>query len=670
MKISILILFLFSLSSFSEDIDDVRWQKVVDNFDGLNNTLRTIFNSEKDCTVLSKDSDINDCKFASFCKIFQKNAGQPYIYVNESGGKIPNYPLANLEKDIANCFYASKESFERNKSSNQLMSTQNNFSSIYQKQRQAKVDLFQAIQDEKCQNDFIKFEQAVAQIELEELSQEQEKEIEDNTFIPPTKKSLEDKFDNISKKAGVKLPDSVKEKFITSSNEYTMVDLNLGGLAGTDGSSTPAKKPIPNQNPFLVSTILTNSEAAGSKEQLKKHHKTVDQAIDRAEKLFKESQESIIEVLNKKIKNNPKDKALIEKMKKRIKTIRFSTFELNPGIEGATCTAPNAYYSPNDHSFSLCPQILELPESALLTIITHELGHSIDPCNLAHTFHKIKSGNTPPPKITKKEQAQIDLGIAENEKRGYFSYFAKDFKPEELKDDEFYLVDQMGMTLKDLSHFMPKFSKKDLDSGIPLSKNPFSGVLDCLSGENSLGARKSAKTKAMADLDKSIGFAKMTGVPDSDPGLQKLLNAKKNFEKVYDQVGACSFLPGQSQMQEAWSDWMAGEVIAKKVKNEKPENKLSMAFESFGFFLAANCNLRKPKVFEDGKKFLRDLNCIDDENENSLSSTIEAIGQASSERSDVHNHSVERIEKLFLAHPELREALGCQQKKSKRIHCE
>lgn len=83
---------------------------------------------------------------------------------------------------------------------------------------------------------------------------------------------------------------------------------------------------------------------------------------------------------------SPAERAMHDK----IATVRFRGGD-DPTIAGPSCqgAAPNAFYNPDNHTFTLCPNFYEYPDAQLVSVIGHEMGHAIDPCGCQFHAHEI-----------------------------------------------------------------------------------------------------------------------------------------------------------------------------------------------------------------------------------------------------------------------------------------
>ena len=641
--------------SFNDPIEKFKWEEVLSKFKNLESTLKSSFESKNSCTPISKGLIKDDCSFLGFCKIISKNIDKPYLYQGKDGGKIPNYMLSSLEKNAKFCFMQVGQKF---KAENQTEGTEENpFKEQQLKMQRAHLDLIKAVQETKSEVDYMKFQQIASEFALEDLEDSDEPMVFGNG--PKSKEEIETEFDTISKEANIKLPAIVKEKFVESTLSMNM---DFGTLGGDQFGQS--EKSL-NQNPFLDNALVTNIKSAGSKEKVLKNQKTIKDSFDNAENIFQKSKINIIKMLDQKISKQPAAKAQYTAMKKRIESIRFETPDVGGFMGQMSCPGPNAFYNPASHSFTLCPQILEFPEASLKAIIVHELGHSIDPCIMSQPLLKISNTKLNELMYMPNEPTEEEK---EKERKRLLKLGQIPFRIEKEKYDDEYMVDFLGTAKRSLDNRYSNYDSKLSSAGIFFKNNPTLKVINCLASEGSVGARTSAKEETLENLNHAIEQAKLAGATESDPNYQTLLKTKENFNNIFDEIGACGFLPGNSQIQEAFSDWLAAEVLGQDIKEIKDEEKTRYSFESFGFFLAMGCKSGNPAVEKDVTNFMKDMGCIPTDNDSTLSQVQTLMNQANSSR-DVHSHSIDRVQKIFISEPHIKKALGCKETAGGK-HCE
>jgi hypothetical protein len=75
----------------------------------------------------------------------------------------------------------------------------------------------------------------------------------------------------------------------------------------------------------------------------------------------------------------------------KVASVRLA--KANPKSPFCLTPTPNAYYIPEDHSFSICPNFNGWPKSLLMRTMAHEMAHSIDPCQQTVPLLKLNKAN-------------------------------------------------------------------------------------------------------------------------------------------------------------------------------------------------------------------------------------------------------------------------------------
>jgi hypothetical protein len=164
-----------------------------------------------------------------------------------------------------------------------------------------------------------------------------------------------------------------------------------------------------------------------------------------------------------------------------------------------------------------------------------------------------------------------------------------------------------------------------------------------------VNARRGSSDKKIADLE-----AELKDVEDS--GGAKSVRASNlraqidTLRKSVDQNTSERCQENGSQLQEAFSDWIASEAMAEDFKNEGDASR--QVFEMAGFF-HMYCHIEpSPKTRE------------------ALTSCFNAFPEKDSERSgeDPHPFVSRRMNRVLLIQPKIRAMLGCPN--SEGTHCE
>jgi hypothetical protein len=305
---------------------------------------------------------------------------------------------------------------------------------------------------------------------------------------------------------------------------------------------------------------------------------------------------------------------------------------------------------------------LQLPSAGIKSIIAHELAHSIDPC-LA-SMELVTVHPSAKEEVMQKEFArQMQEFEKQQEQNGVYSYKPVLKQPEskvKYAADFLGLVSQNSMT-------------DQVSPAISLKTNPFTSTIECLKSRESIAARATSDAEVQKIMTDAIDNLKKTGATEENSEQLKSYNkALSSLSERMGKNGACSFMPGQSgqsQVQEAFADWVATEVLGKDVERADAAKKKDMAFESMAFFLALECPA-KTNASTKAKELLTAMKCGGESSISDLNSIYDAMGR----NSDSHPFGQARVNRLFLAQPQIAKALGCEGKKTggeaEVKHCE
>lgn len=137
------------------------------------------------------------------------------------------------------------------------------------------------------------------------------------------------------------------------------------------------------ENPLLYPADLLMGSSVKAADR-----KAYEAKVSKAEGLLQETKKRIIRLLQNKKSQDPAHNAKIDNMIARVDVIRL--FSLKTGDAKSFfekgCESPNAYYNPSDATVVMCPQMLAAPEASIMSVLAHEITHSIDPCTLDSTM--------------------------------------------------------------------------------------------------------------------------------------------------------------------------------------------------------------------------------------------------------------------------------------------
>lgn len=559
------------------------------------------------------------CDFMLVCNKLRANRNAAALYQNKNGEFIPNYKLFSLQQSVDQC-----RSSISNKDAAAKMGDFKTSQNKYLLRRKAFLDSVSSRHEEAT---MIKLEQTMLDTSLENSN--------GATGMMMGRAQIEKNIKDAESRAGIKLSDESRTKWIDSLDMTSGLDLN------TQNNASAA-------NPFMDPNLLNSTKAAGSREKMMAYRAQVQKQVDRSYDVFQDTKSQLIAVLNKR--KNGKNNKEVENLVDRINKIKMNPPDVQ---QGGICGSPNAFYNPTDHSFTLCPQLLQMPSASIQAIVAHELGHSIDPCTSTFALEKIDGTLKPNPYASLIAQDTPEYSI---------------FKATlPAQSSEKYAAMDRDFLKSSLSMVYEKFSFQNTQPAISSSQNPFSSVVSCLQGADSVEARVADIAGTKEAINKKINDLKQSGATDTDPRVKDLQETLARVDSVYADKKACSFIGssgGQSQMQEAFSDWIASEVMANKITSAKtPEEGQQIAFEANGFFGAVNCEGFNADIAESARQTMEKAGC------RHRGDTMSKDLQNMATHDDPHPEGYSRINRIFMANPAASRALGCQQQSGVK-HCE
>lgn len=188
-------------------------------------------------------------------------------------------------------------------------------------------------------------------------------------------------------------------------------------------------------------------------------------------------------------------------------------------------------------------------------------------------------------------------------------------------------------------------------SKIKPSEYPFNDTLKCLSGNDSVNARNGDNKMTIAARLAELKDLRDSGGAGSEQARRlKLEIAELNRENENKSAERCG--SSGSQLQEAFSDWMATEAFAEGL----PDNETSArkaAFEGTGLFASLGCYQPPPAKLKAAMS-----ECTE------MFPEPEDMGPSD----NTHPFSSSRVNRIYMVHPKIKNALGCTQQEGK--YCE
>ncbi len=608
-------------------------EHLLESFNTIQMLFKNTFDKQTDCPYLDEKKSNLPC--LHMCKVFSQNNNAPYSYVNSNGGKIPNMALRKKESDFRSCFFNI-----------QSKNLEQNIPQIpFSNQQKKNIELLKEVKRTNSLEAYIALQSYIANVPLKA-------QLGGGGFSPPNsseiKKDLEDAFKNCN----CNLPETVKKKFLSLSipdHPQTNTQLNI--------ESNPLYKSY-DKNPFLNPLLATDIKIAGSKKALLKHQQTIKKAEERVNKIFSSTKKDVISMLDIKAKQQPQFKKQYNEMKKRVSSVKFFpnhnsykkyATKLLGGQQVNSCAGgPNAFYNPAIHSASVCPQMLEYPEISIKEILSHEIAHSIDPCNMAAPLLKIQQkNNIQLQNNNPAENIYIKPSIVENLSTA---------------SSTAYIVEKLSTASSTASI---------VSTPVNFENSPAFNTVKCLSKKNSLNIRRFNKEEIIALVNKEIKKNKDFNANSRNHQLTALIKSKKDIQNNFYNLEACNQLPnihGVSQISEGWSDWLGAEVVAMHISKAPEKEKFRLAFESIagkaGFY---GCNTTEIGYQKNINDFIQKAGCIQKK------STYEILDEVYKHNiSNHHGSSPDRLNAIIRAHPIIKGALGCVNNATypKKKYCE
>lgn len=309
--------------------------------------------------------------------------------------------------------------------------------------------------------------------------------------------------------------------------------------------------------------------------------------------------------------------ALSPREKDAIERVRTIGFDPTAKVTDKDCASlmPNAFYSSDSHSFTLCPGFRSWPRESLMMVIGHEIAHSIDPCLAQQGLVKIDS---------QKARAFIKAKASPGES----VELATDLL--DLKSSYMNTRQLWEKGLLNSPVLEPLYEHGILRDHLRMSTYatyPFSSVSGCLASKEGGGFRSSN-----ADHEAMLNAKVDTGALDGDE--------KDRLAKAYKDHPECLAVNGKNSMLgEATADWFGAKVAAadlkKRGKTLEGDDKAMPAI----YFLNQACASKQSKP-----------------SQTSLINDLAKMNQDS----DEHPLDLARLDNLVLRDPGLAEVFGCE----------
>lgn len=573
-------------------------------------------------------SSSHNCEAKTFCQSSDIHNDRPVLYENSSGQKVVNTKYFKDQAQVISCL---REKYsEEIKTQNEDLTIELKTNHLLAlKAANKKLTLLTAKHNQG---------KALSKISAEILNQSIElglnMESSDWEKAGAAKFDLELTITMAEKKTGLKLVPEIKStlvqiQYLKNNPQY------IKEVEAMDSALFPESKIA---DPLYNWDLLIDESAAGGKTALAKNQKDYNQKVQKAHELFTYTQAEMLKYLNsKKTKKNAQQ---MDRLIERAKTLKFSPPRLTSELKD-NCTSPNAYYSPKTHSLVICPQYLNYPKMALMETMAHEIAHSFDSCNLSGNFYKYKK-----PEVVLEAPFELDVVVA---------------------SDPYLYRNNRGADASGINE------KNKIQKPMLYADHPFSSTMSCLENQKSVGAKVSdIETLRLQAKNRLNELKKLGATPENLIEARGLAKYIANEKEYFDYFRGCDNnnfgnLLGRSQMQEAFADKIATDILANEFKKQSPaEAKTTMLELVLGY---DNICARESKPSVMLRDFALKNGCPNYlENQTTELSILKAMDLVDP-LYDTHPNAGVRIEKNLMAHPDIRRALKCPVDKGV-VYCE
>ncbi|MBC7540905.1 MAG: hypothetical protein H7281_18940 [Bacteriovorax sp.] len=578
-------------------------------------------NKIPDCAPGTKaEANTLMCSLKSYCTSPDIHKDASIIYQNEKGEKISNSTYFAVRESVNSCLREkySDEIKEKRDAMNTKLKT------AHLKKIIAANKKLNLLADKYGQRAII--QQISSEILTMSLEKDLKAEDPDAGFESPDRSELMTSLTTAEKRTKTSLNPEIKKTLVEI--EFLKYNpLYVEEVKKYENSLVPdivSKKDL-----FQDWSLLKSAKDAGGASALKANRAKYAEKTQEAYAVFVETQNDILQYLDKK--KNEFNIDNIDRIKDRVKTIKFNIPRLTSTLE-TQCESPNAFYTAITHTLIICPQYLNYPKMSLRETMAHEIAHSFDSCHLSEKFFKVKG-----PEIV--EIAPFEIDIKTTPSLGNFKI---------QSEDSIYL----------------KAENKQQEK-MPYAENPFSKTLSCLKDPLSVGAVAVDFKNMKINAQKSIDELTKLGQNNPQNNKARKLNFfLENGPEYFSFFEGCNNPTdadtlGRSQMQEAFADKIASEIVALDIKKlngvdaQKKILEIALGYDN----ICANesdseIKLRAFAIKEGCSDFLENM-----EKEKRILATLLVVDP----KFDSHPLTPKRIEKSILAQPDTRKALNCKE---------
>lgn len=592
----------------------------VKKYESLEKELNEILHAKKQsCLPLMKpDPQLSYCSLKNLCSMKDIHIDDPILYQNEKGEKIINDKYFKTREDMRSCL---KEKYKT-----EILDQRDELTTKLETKHLKKIlaannNLNKLAGESPGERE--KIQKVSAEILTMSLESGLNGEVSNWDMTYVKKNDLSQILSAAEKRLKLNLKPEIKRALI----EIQYLKKNPLYLKEIEAFEKALIPEVKTKDPFYDWEFFIDEKKAGGKIPLEANRALLAKKTEEAYDLFKDVQMEMLGYLDTK-KNIPKEK--LERIKERIKTLKFSPPRLTLELK-EHCSYPNAYYSSIDHSVTVCPQMLNYPKMALVEALAHEITHNYDSCFLSGNVYKVAG----PEEVL---EAPFEIDIKMDRVPGNYR-----------------------ITLEDTPVKAPQ--KVLVQNKQFFSEHPFYKTLSCLEGAKSVGAQPIKLNEMVKKNKELLHELSLLGRNVHNNNQAKYLNYFNGHqEEFFNYYQGCNNSDagdsmGRSQLQEAFADKMASEIIAIKLKKFSKEEADKAVLE----IALANGNIC-PNEGRDAGAF-RDLalkeKCPNYFENKSLENKILTALEIIDPKFDPHIAAAKGIERNLLAHPDIRKSLQC-----------
>ena len=582
--------------------------ELIKQFDDLRENLKDSLNPNPTCLNCMKFDEKKSCSMKELCTTLQPNVNKLSLYESPHGGNFPNLPLSHMMDDIRFC-YSNIVSRQLSSKQTGIAYSSPQLAAAFEAQKK----YYASIKKHHEANTLLAYEQA----SVSELTALAEGGVYYSAPVPQNdserKKTVEDSVIKIEKKTGKKFSLETRKLYVDYLiKQQAPVDYNMQAPRETD--DIRVWRPFAS-NPFVNVSLFYDIISNGGEDGLKKNQELYKSETGRANDLFINAKKELVDYLRSKI--TPSNRDSLENLIQRAETIELKVPPPTPdGL--SKCPGVAASYDELGHDVFACPQDFAFPDQTLKNIFYHEIAHSFDPCFATKALFKDSSG-------------------------GYH-----EFVPARKDNPEI------------------------VEPGIPYSKNPFSRVISCLKKKDSVGAWYGGQRASIKTLDLGIQKLQQAGsTPENSERLRLAIDKKAMLTNLTPENKECAGQAAgdkQNQIGEAFADWVAAEVSGQQSLLVNSDEKKVVAFESMGLWLDRSCPQGAERNDPKTKEVIENAHCFSS-GQLGVTAQNDVLSWISTMSKDEHPWEVDRVDKIYLANPNLTRALNCQPSEGVK-HCD